>query len=163
MECIKTGVKNWEDDEEVAAFLKRIIRKEEGDGSGLIYGMGHAVYSLSDPRAEILRNYAKQLSEEKGMQKEYELYRTVEKMAPEIIAEKRKMYKGVSANVDFYSGMVYRMLGLPNELFTPIFAVARIAGWSAHRIEEIQNAGKIIRPAYINVKNQVKYTPIDER
>ena len=110
-----------------------------------------------------MRNYAKLLSEEKGMQQEYELYRAVEEMAPEIIAEKRKMYKGVSANVDFYSGMVYRMLGLPNELYTPIFAVARIAGWSAHRIEEIQNAGKIIRPAYINVKNQVKYIPIDER
>ena len=121
------------------------------------------VYSLSDPRAEILREYAKKLSEEKDMMDEYRLYRTVEKMAPEIIAEKRKIYKGVSANVDFYSGMVYRMLGLPNELYTPLFAVARIAGWSAHRIEEIQNAGKIIRPAYINVKDEVKYIPINER
>ena len=151
------------DKAQIRHYLEDLLDKKAFDKAGLIYGMGHAVYSLSDPRAEILRNYAKQLSEEKGMQKEYELYRTVEKMAPEIIAEKRKMYKGVSANVDFYSGMVYRMLGLPNELFTPIFAVARIAGWSAHRIEEIQNAGKIIRPAYINVKNQVKYTPIDER
>lgn len=151
------------DKAQIRHYLEDLLDKKAFDKAGLIYGMGHAVYSLSDPRAEILRNYAKQLSEEKGMQKEYELYRTVEKMAPEIIAEKRKMYKGVSANVDFYSGMVYRMLGLPNELFTPIFAVARIAGWSAHRIEEIQNAGKIIRPAYINVKNSVEYTPIDER
>ena len=140
-----------------------MLDKKAFDNAGLIYGMGHAVYSLSDPRAEILREYAKKLSEEKGMIDEYRLYRTVEKMAPEIIAEKRKMYKGVSANVDFYSGMVYRMLGLPNELYTPLFAVARIAGWSAHRIEEIQNAGKIIRPAYINVKEEVKYIPINER
>lgn len=151
------------DKAQIRQYLEDLLDKKAFDKAGLIYGMGHAVYSLSDPRAEILRNYAKQLSEEKGMQKEYELYRTVEKMAPEIIAEKRKMYKGVSANVDFYSGMVYRMLGLPNELYTPIFAVARIAGWSAHRIEEIQNAGKIIRPAYINVKNRVEYTPIDKR
>ena len=125
--------------------------------------MGHAVYSLSDPRAEILREYAKKLSEEKGMMDEYRLYRTVEKMAPEIIAEKRKIYKGVSANVDFYSGMVYKMLGLPYEMFTPIFAVARIAGWSAHRIEEIQNSGKIIRPAYKYVGKHRDYADLDER
>lgn len=151
------------DEAQIKQYLEDLLDKKAFDNAGLIYGMGHAVYSLSDPRAEILREYAKKLSEEKGMQSEYKLYRTVEKMAPEIIAEKRKMYKGVSANVDFYSGMVYRMLGLPNELYTPIFAVARIAGWSAHRIEEIQNAGKIIRPAYINVKDTVNYTPIDER
>ena len=151
------------DKSQIKQYLEDLLDKKAFDKAGLIYGMGHAVYSLSDPRAEILRNYAKQLSEEKGMQQEYSLYRTVEKMAPEIIAEKRKMYKGVSANVDFYSGMVYRMLGLPNELYTPIFAVARIAGWSAHRLEEIQNAGKIIRPAYINVKKEEKYIPIDER
>ncbi len=148
---------------QIKQYLEDLLDKKAFDNAGLIYGMGHAVYSLSDPRAEILRNYAKQLCIEKGKLEEYELYRTVEKMAPEIIAEKRKMYKGVSANVDFYSGMVYRMLGLPNELYTPIFAVARIAGWSAHRIEEIQNAGKIIRPAYINVKDEAKYIPIDER
>ena len=129
----------------------------------MIYGMGHAVYSLSDPRADILRIYAKQLSDEKGMQEEFELYETVEKLAPEIIAEKRKMYKGVSANVDFYSGMVYKMLGLPYELFTPIFSVARIAGWSAHRMEEIQNAGKIIRPAYTSVKPEGEYISLAER
>ncbi len=151
------------DDAQIRQYLSDLLDKKAFDNAGLIYGMGHAVYSLSDPRAEILREYAKKLSEEKGMQQEYKLYRTVEKMAPEIIAEKRKMYKGVSANVDFYSGMVYRMLGLPNELYTPLFAIARIAGWSAHRIEEIQNAGKIIRPAYINVKDSVKYIPIDER
>ncbi len=151
------------DEAQIKQYLEDLLDKKAFDNAGLIYGMGHAVYSLSDPRAEILRNYAKQLSEEKGMMDDYRLYRTVEKMAPEIIAEKRKMYKGVSANVDFYSGMVYRMLGLPNELYTPIFAVARIAGWSAHRIEEIQNAGKIIRPAYVNVKQQVEYTPIDKR
>lgn len=125
--------------------------------------MGHAVYSLSDPRADILRTYARELSEEKGMQEEFELYRTVERLAPEIIAERRKMYKGVSANVDFYSGMVYKMLGLPYELFTPIFAVARSAGWSAHRMEEIQNAGKIIRPAYTSVKQESAYIPLQQR
>lgn len=151
------------DEAQIKQYLSDLLDKKAFDNAGLIYGMGHAVYSLSDPRAEILREYAKKLSEEKGMMDEYRLYRTVEKMAPEIIAEKRKMYKGVSANVDFYSGMVYRMLGLPNELYTPLFAIARIAGWSAHRIEEIQNAGKIIRPAYINVKDEVKYKPIDER
>lgn len=151
------------DKAQIKQYLENLLDKKAFDNRGLIYGMGHAVYSLSDPRAEILRNYAKQLCIEKNNLEEYELYRTVEKMAPEIIAEKRKIYKGVSANVDFYSGMVYRMLGLPNELYTPIFAVARIAGWSAHRIEEIQNAGKIIRPAYINVKEEVKYIPIDER
>lgn len=151
------------DEAAVADYLVRLLDKQAFDRAGLIYGMGHAVYSLSDPRADILRTYAKKLSEEKGMQEEYRIYETVERLAPDIIAKKRKMYKGVSANVDFYSGMVYRMLGLPYEMFTPIFAVARIAGWSAHRIEEIQNAGKIIRPAYINVKNEEKYVPLSRR
>ena len=154
---------NPKDEDSIKDYLARLLNKDAFDRAGLIYGMGHAVYSLSDPRAEILRAYARQLSEEKGTLEEFELYETVEKLAPEIIAEKRKMYKGVSANVDFYSGMVYRMLGLPYELYTPIFAVARIAGWSAHRIEEIQNAGKIIRPAYINVKDEGVYVPLDER
>jgi len=144
-------------------YLVKLLDKQAFDKAGLIYGMGHAVYSLSDPRADILRTYAKKLSEEKGTEEEFELYETVEKMAPEIISEKRRMYKGVSANVDFYSGMVYKMLGLPYELFTPIFAVARIAGWSAHRMEEIQNAGKIIRPAYTSVKPETHYIPITER
>ncbi len=144
-------------------YLTRLLDKQVFDGAGLIYGMGHAVYSLSDPRADILRVYAKQLSEEKGMESEFWLYQTVAEIAPEIIAEKRKMYKGVSANVDFYSGMVYKMLGLPYELYTPIFAVGRIAGWSAHRIEEIQNSGKIIRPAYINVKPEGRYVAMSDR
>ncbi len=154
---------NIKDKNEVKDYLVRLLDKQAFDKSGLIYGMGHAVYSLSDPRADILRYYAEQLSVEKGLHDEFELYQTVEKMAPEIIAEKRKVYKGVSANVDFYSGMVYKMLGLPYELFTPIFAVARIAGWSAHRMEEIQNAGKIIRPAYINVKEEKEYIPLQNR
>jgi len=157
-ECINT--KNTE---AVKDYLNKLLNKEAFDRSGLIYGMGHAVYSLSDPRADILRTFAKKLSQEKGMEEEFTLYETVERLAPEIIAEKRKMYKGVSANVDFYSGMVYKMLGLPYELFTPIFAVSRIAGWSAHRIEEIQNAGKIIRPAYISVKPETDYVSIDKR
>ncbi len=148
---------------EIIQYLTRLLDKKAFDNAGLIYGMGHAVYSLSDPRADILRTYAGLLSKEKGMHEEYKLYETVERLAPKIISEKRKMYKGVSANVDFYSGMVYKMLGLPYEMFTPIFAVARIAGWSAHRIEEIQNAGKIIRPAYINVKEENTYIPLCAR
>ncbi len=150
-------------EDEIAGYLTRLLDKQAFDNAGLIYGMGHAVYSLSDPRANILRTYARQLSEEKGLESEYKLYETVERLAPQIISDKRRIYKGVSANVDFYSGMVYKMLGLPYEMFTPIFAVARIAGWSAHRIEEIQNAGKIIRPAYINVKKEAPYVPLGER
>lgn len=151
------------DEGAIKDYLVRLMNKEAFDRAGLIYGMGHAVYSISDPRADILKSSAKMLSVEKGMEEEFALYETVSRLAPEIIAERRKMYKGVSPNVDFYSGMVYKMLGLPYELFTPIFAVARIAGWSAHRIEEIQNAGKIIRPAYICVKPQKNYVPIGER
>ncbi len=154
---------NIKDKDAIKEHLVKLLDKQAFDKSGLIYGMGHAVYSLSDPRADILRAYAKKLSEEKGMEEEYELYETVEMLAPEIIAEKRRMYKGVSANVDFYSGMIYKMLGLPYELFTPIFAIARIAGWSAHRMEEIQNAGKIIRPAYINVKKETQYVKLEDR
>ena len=147
----------------VKDYLVRLLDKQAFDKAGLIYGMGHAVYSLSDPRADILMECAKELSVAKGFEEEYELYETVATLAPEIIAEKRKMYKGVSANVDFYSGLIYRMLGLPYELYTPIFAVSRIAGWSAHRIEEIQNAGKIIRPAYTSVKPEQKYVRLSER
>jgi citrate synthase len=154
---------NTRDKGAIKDYLVKLLNKEAFDKAGLIYGMGHAVYSLSDPRSEVLMECAKTLSIEKGREDEYELYETVSNMAPEIIAEKRKMYKGVSANVDFYSGFIYRMLELPYELYTPIFAVSRIAGWSAHRIEEIQNAGKIIRPAYINVKEMRKYIPISER
>lgn len=154
---------NTKDKGAVRDYLAKLLDKQAFDRAGLIYGMGHAVYSLSDPRADILRIYARKLSEEKGMEEEFSLYETVESLAPEIIAEKRKIYKGVSANVDFYSGMVYKMLGLPYELYTPIFAVARIAGWSAHRMEEIQNAGKIIRPAYISVKPETGYISMDKR
>ena len=154
---------NTKNEQEIKDYLRKLLDKQAFDKAGLIYGMGHAVYSLSDPRADILRTYAEQLSKEKGMEDEFRLYEFVEKNAPQIIADKRKIYKGVSANVDFYSGMVYKMLNLPNELFTPIFAVARIVGWSAHRIEEIQNAGKIIRPAYINVKDRFEYIPLNER
>lgn len=150
-------------EKEIAKYLDDLLEKRAFDNTGLIYGMGHAVYSLSDPRAEILKKYAKQLSNECGMTEEFELYTTVARLAPEIISKKRKLYKAVSANVDFYSGLVYKMLGLPYELFTPIFAMARIAGWSAHRLEEIQNSGKIIRPAYVGVREGIPYVPIDER
>lgn len=151
------------DEGAIKDYLVRLLNREAFDGAGLIYGMGHAVYSLSDPRADILRECARDLSHENGHEEEFLLYEKVASLAPEVIAEKRKMYKGVSANVDFYSGLIYRMLGLPCELFTPLFAVSRIVGWSAHRIEEIQNAGKIIRPAYIGVKPNGSYVPLAER
>ncbi len=148
---------------EIEVYLEKLLDKQAFDNAGLIYGMGHAVYSTSDPRAEILKTYVKKLADAKGMQEDYKLYQTVAELAPKVIAKKRKMYKGVSANVDFYSGLVYKILDLPDKLYTPIFAIARIAGWSAHRIEELQNAGKIIRPAYVSVKEKEKYVPIDER
>lgn len=148
---------------EISAYLERLLDKRAFDRAGLIYGIGHAVYSLSDPRAEILRKYARALSEECGMQAEFELYETVAELAPKIINERRNVNKVVSPNVDFYSGMVYKMLGIPEQIYTPLFAIARIAGWSAHRLEEIQNAGKIIRPAYIGVKEDGKYIRLNER
>lgn len=162
-EDLKKTVKDWDDEEEVGAYLRALLHKEAFDKAGLIYGMGHAVYSLSDPRANIFKGFVKSLSEEKGLDKEFRLYSMVERLAPQIISEERKIYKGVSANVDFYSGFVYSMLNLPQELYTPIFAIARIAGWSAHRIEELINAGKIIRPAYKNVAKAKTYTPLSER
>ncbi len=154
---------NVKKESEIKDHLVRLLDKQAFDRAGLIYGMGHAVYSLSDPRSDILKNCAKELSIAKGKEEEYALYETVARLAPEIIAEKRKMYKGVSANVDFYSGLIYKMLGLPNELYTPIFAVSRIAGWCAHRIEEIQNAGKIIRPAYTSVIDDRDYISLENR
>ena len=160
---IKTNVKHWEDRDEVSEYLAKILRKEAYDNAGLIYGIGHAIYSESDPRAKVFKKYVESLSQEKGLTKEYELYALIEELAPEVIAKQRKMYKGVSANVDFYSGFVYDMLGLPHELFTPIFAIARIAGWSAHRIEEIVNAGKIIRPAYMAVQPHREYIKMEDR
>ena len=151
------------DEGQIADYLTRLLEKDAFDKAGLIYGMGHAIYSKSDPRADILKQYAKSLAIEKGKEDDYQLYKTVSRLAPNIIANKRKMYKGVSPNVDFYSGMIYQMLDLPPELYTPIFAVARISGWCAHRIEEIQNNGKIIRPSYINVLPQREYKNLDER
>lgn len=160
---MKKNIKNWEDEEEVLEYLHKLLNKQAFDNAGLIYGMGHAVYSLSDPRAKILKSFVEKLSVEKGMTKEFVLYSNVERLAPEVIASERKMFKGVSANVDFYSGFVYSMLGLPVELYTPIFAIARISGWSAHRLEELINAGKIIRPAYKNVAKHKPYVSMDER
>lgn len=151
------------DKDAIRVYLGKLLDGEAFDHAGLIYGFGHAVYSLSDPRADILMECAQSLSMEKGFEEEYQLYCTVAEIAPQVITEKRKIYKGVSANIDFYSGLIYRMLDLPSELFTPLFAVSRIAGWSAHRIEEIQNAGKIIRPAYINVKQERPYVDLDSR
>ncbi len=162
-EDMKKNVSDWTDEAEVGEYLSGLLNKKNFDKAGLIYGMGHAVYSLSDPRANVFRGFVKNLAEEKGRTEEYNLYALVEHLAPEIIGKERKTYKGVSANIDFYSGFVYSMLDLPKELYTPLFAMARIAGWSAHLIEEIINAGKIIRPAYMNVAPRRQYTPINER
>lgn len=160
---MKKTVKDWENEDEIADYLARLLHKEAFDNAGLIYGMGHAVYSVSDPRAEIFRGFVKKLSDEKGLQKEFALYSKVEKLAPEVIAKERRIYKGVSANVDFYSGFVYDMLGLPLGLYTPIFAIARIAGWSAHRIEELVGRGKIMRPAYKSICDRRDYLEIGNR
>lgn len=157
---IKAHVENWEDEEEVERYLRRIVNKEVFDKSGLIYGIGHAVYSISDPRAKIIKSFAEPLAVEKDRMAEYHLYEMVEKIAPTLLSRRNR---AASANVDFYSGFVYDMLGLPLELYTPIFAIARIAGWSAHRIEELVNAGKIIRPAYKNVAKHAEYIPLSER
>lgn len=160
---LKTQIKDWEDEDQITDYLLKLLNKEAFDHTGLIYGMGHAVYSLSDPRARVFKGFVKSLSEEKGLTDEFQLYDRVERIAAKVIAEKRKIYKGVSANVDFYSGFVYSMLKLPYQLFTPMFAVSRIAGWSAHRLEEIINAGKIIRPAYMGVGEHKTYVPLDKR
>lgn len=154
---------DWTDEEAVKNYLRALLHKEAFDRAGLIYGMGHAVYSISDPRATVFKGFVEKLSEEKGYQKEFALYSLVERLAPSVIAEERRIYKGVCANVDFYSGFVYRMLGLPYELFTPIFAISRIAGWSAHRLEELINANKIIRPAYKAVKDEIPYQKLEDR
>ncbi len=160
---IKKNVKNWNSEAEIRGYLVNVLDKKAFDNTGLIYGMGHAVYSLSDPRAEIFKDFVEKLSEEKGKEEEFMLYKNVERIATEVIAEKRKIYKGVSPNIDFYSGFAYSMLDIPEELYTPLFAVARIAGWSAHRLEEIINAGKIIRPAYISVQGDRKYVELKDR
>jgi len=160
---LKEVVSDWENEEEIEAYLHKLLSKEAFDKKGLIYGIGHAVYSISDPRSVIFKKYTEELAIEKGLTKEFELYNRVERLAPQVIQKERRMYKGVSANVDFYSGFVYRMLGIPDELYTPLFAIARITGWSAHRIEEIVNRGKIIRPAYRSVANRRVYTDLDKR
>ncbi len=162
-EDMKAHVSDWEDEDEVRQYLNDLLEKKAFDQKGLIYGMGHAIYSVSDPRADIFKKFVKQLAEEKGCEKEYGLYALVERLAPEVIAQKRKIYKGVNANVDFYSGLVYSMLDLPPALYTPIFVVARIVGWSAHRLEELKNADKIIRPAYKPLASYKEYVKMEDR
>lgn len=160
---IKAHIEDWSDEGEIAQYLEKILNKEAFDHSGLIYGMGHAVYTLSDPREVILKEYARKLASEKGLSHEFDFYDRIEHIASELIMKRRKVFKNVCANVDFYSGFVYTMLGIPTELFTPFFAIARISGWSAHRLEELLNANKIIRPAYKYVGYHTEYIPISER
>ena len=162
-EDMKEKVHDWEDRDEVRNYLVQLLEKQAFDKKGLIYGMGHAIYSVSDPRADIFKEFVQKLAKEKGYEKEYALYEMVEHMAPEVIAEKRKIYKGVNANVDFYSGLVYSMLGIPSALYTPIFAAARIVGWSAHRLEELINVDKIIRPAYKPLAPYRDYVRMEDR
>lgn len=163
LEDMKENIKDWKDEDEIQDYLFKILHKEAFDRAGLIYGIGHAVYSISDPRCLILKDYISKLAKEKGLEDEFKFYLNVEKIAPNVIAKDSKMFKPISANVDFYSGFVYRMLGIPIEMFTPIFAIARISGWSAHRIEELVNTGKIIRPAYKSVAPRRDYVPLDKR
>ena len=160
---MKEKISDWTDEDEVHQYLEDLLDKKAFDQKGLIYGMGHAIYSVSDPRAEIFKQFVEQLAKEKGREEEYALYAMVERMAPQVIGEKRKIYKGVNANVDFYSGLVYSMLDLPASLYTPIFAAARIVGWSAHRLEELKNVDKIIRPAYKPLSPYREYVKMEDR
>ncbi len=160
---MKKTLKNWNDDDEIVAYLEALLEKKAFDNSGLIYGMGHAVYSLSDPRTEIFKRFVESLSASKGRVDEFNLYNNVARLAPKVIGDRRRIYKGVSANIDFYSGFVYDMLDLPTELYTPLFAISRIVGWSAHRMEELESAGKIIRPAYKPVTPHRDYVKIQDR
>ncbi len=160
---IKKHVEDTDDEEAVRRYLVDILEKRAFDKAGLIYGMGHAIYSISDPRAEILKSFAERLAVEKGREKDLRLYQTIVRIAPDLITERKNAFTGVSANVDMYSGFVYDMLGIPEEMFTPIFAIARIVGWSAHRIEELVGGGKIIRPAYISISAEREYVPIEKR
>lgn len=162
-EEMKSELSDWKDEDAVKAYLQRLLNKDAFDHAGLIYGVGHAVYSKSDPRAVLFKQFVESLSVEKGLQDEFELYSLVERLAPEVISGERQIYKGVSVNVDFYSGFAYKMLGLPMELYTPIFAIARIVGWSAHRMEELANNGKIIRPAYKPICPDAEYTHLKDR
>ncbi|MDY2847737.1 MAG: citrate/2-methylcitrate synthase [Oscillospiraceae bacterium] len=161
--CVKENVQNWEDEGEVADFLRKILRREAGDGSGLIYGMGHAVYTLSDPRAVILKEYARSMAEGTEYEKEFHLLESIERLTPELFEEEKGNGKVMCANIDMYSGFVYTMLGIPEDLFTPLFAVSRMAGWCAHRFEEICTGRRIIRPAYKSVLKEKEYVPLDER
>lgn len=162
-EDMKKYVTDWNDDEAISNYLEKILDKEAFDGKGLIYGMGHAVYTISDPRQKILKGSVQKLALAEGYEDEFNLYEKVERLAPEVIGKKRKIYKGVASNVDFYSGLLYSMLKIPCELYTPLFATARIAGWSAHRLEELVNAGKIIRPAYMSISKKKQYVPLEDR
>ena len=163
MDDIKKHVSDYSDEEAIEAYLDKILNKQAFDHKGLIYGMGHAVYSLSDPRERVFKGFVEQLAAEKGRQDDMLLYNNVEKIAPVLIARERKIYKGVSPNVDFYSGFVYDMLGIPRQLYTPLFAIARIAGWSAHRMEELVTTDKIIRPAYKSLVTKKEYTSRESR
>lgn len=163
MDDIRAHVSDYHDKDEITAYLEKILKKEAFDKKGLIYGMGHAVYSLSDPREIIFKNFVEQLAVEKHHSDDMALYNNIEEIAPKLIGKGRKIFKGVSPNVDFYSGFVYDMLRIPRELFTPLFAVARIVGWSAHRIEELVTADKIIRPAYYSLVSKKEYIPQEER
>lgn len=160
---LKINVQDWNDEKEIEDYLEKLLDKKAFDRSGLIYGMGHAVYTISDPRARILKEFTGRLAKAKGLEDEYKLYEKVERLAPQVIGRKKHIYKGVSANVDFYSGFIYNMLNLPTELYTPLFAVARIAGWSAHRIEELINGNKIIRPAYMSISEHREYKNLKDR
>ena len=163
MDDIKSHVKDYEDEEEIASYLSKILKKEAFDQKGLIYGMGHAVYSISDPRERVFKGFVEQLARDKGREKDMTLYNNIEKIAPKLIAKQRQIFKGVSPNIDFYSGFVYDMLNIPRELYTPLFAIARIAGWSAHRLEELITTDKIIRPAYKSLVSKKEYIEREER
>jgi citrate synthase len=163
MDGLMDSVKDWNDDDEVSDYLEKILRRKVSDHSGLIYGIGHAVYTLSDPRAVILKKQARKLAEERGMKEKLDLFERVERLAPGVFAKVTGNPKVMCANVDFYSGLVYEMLGIPRDLYTPMFAVSRIAGWCAHRIEEMETCGRIMRPAYRSLSKNVPYVPIGQR
>jgi citrate synthase len=160
---LRESLTDWKDDEQIANYIHRLLDKQAFDKAGLVYGMGHPVYSISDPRTTILRGFAEKLAAEKGYSDEFELHTRVERIAPLVIAAQRWLYRGVSANIDFYSGFVYRMLDIPAELYTPLFAISRVVGWSAHRLEELTSGNKLIRPAYKSVSPAQKYVPLRER
>ena len=163
MNDLKKHVRDTRDEDEVRAYLEKLLNREAFDRKGLIYGMGHAVYSISDPRAEVFKGFVKKLALAKGRDEDFALYTMIDRLAPQVISERRRIYKGVSPNVDFYSGFVYSMLDIPLELYTPIFAMARIVGWSAHMLEELTNVDKIIRPAYKSVSSPQPYVVLEER